>query len=284
MNIAGLVILYHPDNHLIRNIQTYRYLINRLYIIDNSENGHNETIEQLVKLDDSILIKDGKNKGIAASLNQGCSLAKNDGFTELLTMDQDSFFSPENISGYLNCVMNFPDKSTVAMFGIQFENVAMQSRNCAAEKVTHLITSGSIINLDLFELIGGFDENLFIDEVDSEYCYRAYHKGYQVVQFKNVFLEHSLGTKSYHKSLKTFRTTIRTLHSPIRLYYMTRNFLYIKAKYKKQFPDAMVKRKQALLNNIKNNILYNKQRMLVCKYILQGYLDYKSNTMGKYKN
>lgn len=282
MDIAAVIIVYHPGKSIIENILSYSTFTKQVYVMDNSESGSPEFTQEINNLSNCVYINSGENKGIPERLNQASKLAKQAGFSWLLTMDQDSFFTRTNMIAYQSCFITYPGKNTVAMFGVQFENPTLLSDTCSTEKTDRLITSGSIVNLDLLDAIGGFDEKLFIDEADTEYCYKAILKGYDIVQFKNIFLEHNLGKTSYHRSFKDFSKTPRTIHSPFRLYYMTRNFLYLRSKYEKQLPDSVAKSKQALFNKIKNNLLYNKNRFQVIKYIVTGFFDYKKNKMGKY--
>jgi len=44
------------------------------------------------------------------------------------------------------------------------------------------------MNLKAFSIIGGFDENLFIDGVDIDYCYAAMTKGFNNIIFKTIIL------------------------------------------------------------------------------------------------
>jgi len=39
--------------------------------------------------------------------------------------------------------------------------------------VTMLVTSGSMIELATWQALGGFDEGLFIDYIDTDYCLRV---------------------------------------------------------------------------------------------------------------
>lgn len=55
------------------------------------------------------------------------------------------------------------------------------------------ITSGSLTNLDAWKAIGGFDEKLFIDLVDTEYDIRALMKGYCSYRINTVVLTHEIG-------------------------------------------------------------------------------------------
>lgn len=283
--IAGTVILYYPDSSTLSNIRSYAGNIDKLYIIDNSEKDNRQLImESGLATNSYTYIHDGINRGMAVRLNQAARLAIEEGYEWLLTMDQDSSFEKQAIDTYLQCLLTNGNKAATAMFGITFLNKPTQQAGCQATAVNKLITSGSIINLQLFESVGEFDEKLFIDEVDFEYCYRAISKGYSIVQFNHIFLQHSIGNTSMHTSLKSMKTTARSLHSPIRMYYRTRNYFYINKIYRQQFPQDVMATKSAVLNSIKNNVLYGSKRLQVIKYIITGFLHYKKGKMGKYED
>lgn len=283
MKIAGTVILYYPDENVIENISSYLNSVDILYIVDNTETPSKIIVDKLKPLLNVIYLQDRENKGIAARLNQVGELAISDGFEWLLTMDQDSSFKSGTLDKYFNCIDSFKEQGNVSMFGINHVIKEDESTICMPVKVQHLITSGSILNLRLVNLIGGFDEKLFIDEVDFEYCIRSVARGFDIIQFVNIFLNHNLGQTTRHRSYKTTKLTLRNLHSHIRMYYMARNFLYIQSKYRKTFPKEINHRRKILLNRIKNNILYNKERFKVMKNIIKGFGDFRKKRMGKLK-
>jgi rhamnosyltransferase len=170
---------------------------------------------------------------------------------------------------------------TPALFGVQYDQNNENHTACHPVEVDKLITSGSIINVDVYRKLGPFDENLFIDEVDHEYCYRAILKNYAVVQMSNIYMNHSPGYFELHHSLKNLEVTSRRLHSASRMYYMVRKFLYVKEKYGKYLPKSIHSSRKALLVQIKNNLLYNKERLSVLKYIPKGYKHFKRRKWGK---
>jgi len=281
MRLAAVVILYNPGKGVISNILSYLNHFEKVYVIDNTEESKADIRQTIEQLRGTEYIHDGENKGIAARLNEVCRISIEDGFNWLLTMDQDSFFKGNNIISYISCMQAFDDLNEVSIIGVEYIIKGTDEATCNAIAATSLITSGSMLNLKLFDLVGGFDEALFIDQVDFEYCYRSIVKNYQVIQFKNVFLDHLLGETSVHKSLKSLKKTNRSLHSPLRLYYMTRNYLYIRSKYKKNFSNDISRTRKDLLNRIKNNVLYGKERITVVQMILKGVIDYKNKKMGK---
>lgn len=275
--LAGVVITYQPDNTIYHNIATYLSSVDRLYLVDNSEPMFNFD-KDLIDNSKVVLIQQGRNDGIALRLNQVAKLAIADGFDWLLTMDQDSYFEAEHLSAYFEYAEQYPDKD-VAMFGVESNNPQELIADFS-EHTNILITSGSLLNLHLFTTIGGFDENLFIDEVDHEYCYRATLNGYKILKFTHIYLHHKLGEAIKVRTLKgTHKTT--SLHSPLRLYYMARNYLYLCHKYKPAFEKDLKNRGVHLMHHIKNNLFYGPDKTKLLKMLYAAYLDYKKGEMGK---
>ena len=275
--IAGVVLLYHPDNKITERIFSYLEFINRLYIFDNSELDY----DVLINHEKVIYVNDKINKGISNRLNQAAHLAIKEGYDWLLTMDQDSSFTNYNFNNYLDCFMNYQQKEKVGIFGVQFTDSSLQRNTCITEESLHLITSGSLINLKLFKLTGPFDESLFIDHVDYDYSFRTNLKGFKTIRFNNIYLDHDIGKTTEHLSFKNFKKTTRSLHAPIRIYYMTRNYCYMRSKYSSQFPEHIRHMKKDLINRIKNNILYNPNRFQVIQNLIRGILHYLQKRMGK---
>jgi rhamnosyltransferase len=282
MNIAAVVIVYHPDQNLIQRILTYLPFVNKLFVFDNSEGATNDWLkEELSGLNNTLYIADGENKGISVRLNKAAELSIQDGFEWLLTMDQDSYFPEGSIPSYFACIAQFHQKNNAAMFGIQSLTENKSDSSCHPEEVPHLITSGSALNLSLFKNIGPFDEALFIDKVDHEYCLRARSKNFKIVRFNNIFMHHNLGTITYGRSLKNFKLTPRTLHSPVRMYYILRNYFYLKEKYKGKFLEEFKELKKEIWNRSKNNFLYGGKKLQLIGYLFKAYSDFKKGKTGK---
>jgi len=281
MNIACVIILYHPDEKVLINIGSYASAFKKIFVFDNSETSEDPVIKKIIDLPNIVYLHDGRNRGIASRLNDVCQLALLEGYEWILTMDQDSSFGNGMINEYFKCIESFQKRDRVAMFGVNHEAKVTEQNDCTSQETDMLITSGSVVNLALFQQVGKFDEKLFIDYVDVDYCLRSKLAGYKIMQFKNIYLTHYIGEVSYHHSLKNFRSTPRSLHPPIRFYYMSRNFFYVFRKYNSDFPDVMKRSRQGLLNNIKNNVLYNKKRITVLMYLIKGFYAYRKKQMGK---
>jgi rhamnosyltransferase len=276
--ISAVTIVFHPPQEVVKNMRSYIDRVGLLIVMDNSPK---ETLFLKDVSEKILYIHDGENKGIAARLNQAARIAAGQGYAFLMTFDEDSFFDKEMLEAYFNCFMQSEFLSSTAMYGNENDDRLLTPGNCHEKNNEILITSGSIVNLEIFKKLGGFNEDLFIDFVDTEYCLRAMKAGYGVRKFTNILLNHSIGVTSEHYSYKTFKKTKRSLHSPVRLYYMLRNFFYLRKMYKGIFEKEFVSIKKNLMVMIKNNMLYNQERRKVISYLAKAVTDYRKGRMGK---
>lgn len=283
MKIAAVVILYHPNESAITNIKTYYEYVDKIFVFDNSE------VESLVK-DDLVNLpkvefyQNFENEGIAKRLNEGCKLAMQEHFDWILTMDQDSTFSKDAINYYFNCFKQFKEKENTVMIGTnRSREITLNTKICKPQQTGDLITSGSLLNLKAFEKVGDFDESLFIDLIDNEYCARAKMAGYSVIRFLNIYIIHELGKQVYHSSIKSFFIVKKKkeIHSPLRCYYMYRNMLYLENKYKDSNKDFTQTLSKDVKARIKICILYGRETRKILKYLKAAKDDFKNNKMGK---
>ena len=283
MTLAAVVILYHPDqSSVIQNISTYAKHLQTVYVIDNTEAPKWNIEEEVKKISNSVYYHDGINEGIAKRLNQVTLQARNDGFTHLLTMDQDSSFSDVVFINYIKSVEAFPNQESVGMFAVNYQPNLIENTGKYIDVISS-ITSGSIVNLKIIQQVGGYNEDLFIDLVDADICYRIYNERIKIICFTYIILNHRLGEIIYGRSLKTFKLTPRIIHSPIRIYYIVRNVFFMLNKFQ-NLPQAARKDLMNTLWLLKNNILYNPERRRAISYAIKGYIDYRKNRMGKLKD
>jgi rhamnosyltransferase len=279
MEVSGVVILYHPDEErIISNIQSYIDYVNMLIVFDNS-NCRNNLIESIKAISSKIIfISNVQNEGIAKPLNKALELVAGTS-SWLLTMDQDSYFEPTHASSYFNSFVKlFFSSEDVAVVcpNHSFPN-DLNKISDEYKEVARAITSGSIINTKICRKLNGFDKKLFIDDVDLEYCYRCILAGYKIIQFDNIYLNHTLGTQKQAGYFSIIRKSVRSLHSPFRVYYIVRNFLYVSTKYKKYLPMEIKQRRRELLITLKNNLFFSGKFFRVLVAIIKGYLHFKFN-------
>ena len=213
--LCGVVILYKPNyKEIYDNIYTYAKNLKTLYIIGNSL-IKDDFLLKLQKLSSIILLHNGENLGISKALNMVLKEAISDGFEWILTMDQDTSFNKNDFSKYL-ANFNKVNKLELMIYAPIHNKKFL---NDYYQEESYVMTSANILNIKKAISINGFDENLFIDEVDHEFCFKTLKNKYKIFQDYRIAVNHHLGNKLDNKV---------TIYSSTRLYYMLRNYLYLK--------------------------------------------------------
>jgi len=281
-SVSGMIVLYNSELNVIDNINSYIDYIDILFAIDNSETANIDFVNLLLSNPKICYISNNENLGIAKALNQGAELAMQKNFSWLLTMDQDSKFEDDNAKYFFNCFDKLENLNETAIIcanrqpATNFDKTAGNIYDI--EAVSIVITSGNLLNLKLYKQIGKFEEKLFIDQVDHDYNLRALLKKYKIIKLKNILINHSLG-KQVFVNKKLF------IHSPIRIYYQTRNFLYMLSKYFFFFPRLFLGYGFNEIKRIFINFYFDRVNIKAksCK-ILEGFRDFILNKYGKYGN
>ena len=276
MKTSATVIWYNPDNENINNIKTYINYVEKIYIIDNSMKN-NMKLSSSLNNDKIEYVYNNKNLGIAKALNLACEKAINDGFEWILTMDQDSSFDSDGIKKYFETFDNM-EKENIGIFSprhILKNDTKEFDESSDFLEVDHVMTSGNLLNLKIWEEIGRFDENLFIDEVDSEICFRIIENGYKVIQLNKIRMFHELGNLE-KKNFFTRKISVLN-HNHIRKYYIMRNKFYMLKKYKKY----RLRYIYYILNDFFKVIFYEKDKLRKLKYMFKGIADFMKRKMGE---
>lgn len=97
-------------------------------------------------------------------------------------------------------------------------------------EVDGLNSSGTLISLKALHVIGYFDSTLFIDHVETDWCFRARAKGFKFFATTRTRLTHHMGDDVCYYWF--FGRKSMPYRSPLRHYYLTRNSLLLqKRKY-----------------------------------------------------
>ncbi|MBO6195683.1 MAG: glycosyltransferase family 2 protein [Bacilli bacterium] len=279
IKIAAMTTLYNPTNDNINNIFNYIDEVNKLYVIDNTENKSNKDI---IKTNDKIeYISDKTNYGIAKAINIAAEKAIKDGYKYLLTMDQDSKMTNE----ILKQMKDFLKQTKIKNIGLISPYQDIDSNDEIPDEectdVIEMMTSGNIIDLEVYKKIGGFKDWLFIDCVDTEYCMNLHAHGYKVLRLNKIIMKHDLGELKVHKLFNKEYPCYN--HSPIRRYYIVRNNLYINEMYKNHFPEYCKHLIRVQKGQVKRIIAFENNKIKKLKMMLKGYFDFKHGIKGKYK-
>ncbi len=225
--LLGIVIIYYPKIEIIKNIESYLCVVEKLIIWDNTPNGFNDfDLPNNGKIE---IIGDKVNRGIGIPLNIAVEIAKKEGYTHVLSMDQDSYFEYGECSVYWTAIL---EKGDIAIYSPNYciDNNALFAQKQFFTEVEKSMTSGSIYPVNLFEIIGVFRDDLFIDLIDTEISLRAKRHNIKTWVYTPVCLNHKLGNKGRICKLlwKQFNSNE---YSPLRTYYIVRNGIIVKKEY-----------------------------------------------------
>lgn len=284
-NVCAVVVTYNPDRDIVNGIKELIGQVDNVIIIDNGSNKDDIIFLRRLCSENKIeIIENNKNMGIAKALNIGVKEAISKNYEWILTLDQDSILTDKMVSKMLEEYEKLDNKDEVMI--IAPENIEkdkysndMILDNNIVEMLT-VITSGNLVKSEIFKKIGFFEEKLFIDLVDHEFCLRINKNGYKIVKVSNAILLHSLGDTKYNNFFG--KKVSASNHSPLRRYYMSRNRLYVWEKYSKDFPGWIKNDKKLFISEIMRIILFENRKIEKIKMIILGLIDGKKRVYGNF--
>jgi len=262
--------------------------VEEVCLYDNASNNIDE-IENLMEtyVDSKITLLTGdENRGIAYALNQIFDFAKEFGYSWILTLDHDTI-CPANMTYEYKKAITI---DRVAILCPQVVDKEIANNKWASksgkkyEIIDRCIQSGCLINYNVWKSIGQFDEMLFIDYVDFDFCKRVVINKYKVVRCNTVTVDHELGYRlptffsnsmmSIFKlsRLKLFKLlSYKNVYPSTRIYYMVRNnIIYIK-KYR-NYVNVHIEILKLLIEILKR-IVRGKNRIMIIDKVLKGIRD-----------
>lgn len=264
---AGIVT-FNPDiERLSENIESVINQVSSIVIFDNGSENINE-ITRLAENNNVFVIKSTKNVGIAKGLNEIFQNVVEQSYNWVLTLDQDSICPNNLICEFEKESSNFQN---VGIFCPIIDDLNRNQKEIISNdaiEVKNCITSASLTSIQAWKDIDGFDESLFIDNVDFDFCKRLRINNFKIVQVRSVALSHEIGkVTNYTIFGKTF-TPMN--HSAFRKYYIARNSIY----FGKKFRDESVFR--GVLRNGKlflMTLFFENQKKDKLKAICKGFYD-----------
>lgn len=282
IKIAAAIILYYPSENFSANLSSVAEQVDKIFLVNNSETEILKDIKNNPYAEKLENINFYKNLGVAAALNLAAEIAIKQGFNYLLTLDQDSRVQPDLIKNFINYIRN----NNFSMIGILAPNYLYKNYLERGEKkydhpVLLTMTSGSLLNLEAYKKAGPFMDALFIDYVDFEYCLRLRKKGFKIIKIHNANIYHNLGSIQERKFL--FRKISITNHSPLRLFYRTRNRFYVYKIYFIDYPTFVIKDFIVLINELIKILFYENNKNEKYRWIIKGFIYFLKNKMGEYE-
>jgi rhamnosyltransferase len=274
--------------------------LERIVVVDNTP-FNDSCVEDLIdelSLTSVKLIGLGRNLGIAKALNVGIEEAMQSGATHVLLSDQDSVPHSDMVNGLLRALSEltesgqrigatgptFTDMHTGITFPFQakihgkffYGHIPTSVEHPLVEAMT-LITSGSLIPVNVFSDVGLMREDLFIDKVDIEWCHRARAAGYKLFGTNYATMFHRLGDA--HLRVWYFGWRKESVYSASRIYYQIRNFIAL-SKVSYISPRWKIRNAWFTLGVIYGQVVFGHDRRRCFHMALRGVCDGIRGNMG----
>lgn len=241
--VLGVVIVtYYPDmDALATLVRRYQPQVQYVVVVDNTPGGAGLTVVVTVGVH---LIELGENLGIGSALNRGITWLLQQGCDFVVLSDQDSLPPQDFVQTLAAAFLGLQARGrSVATVGALFVDPRtgyssgfardgwcgnghhLQVDESGLVPASYVITSGSMVSREAIEDVGMMADDLFIDYVDMEWCFRAVSRGYEVYGQPAAVMQHTLGDKT--ASFWLFGWRQKGMHSPLRVYYQNRNILLL---------------------------------------------------------
>lgn len=237
--VCAVVVSHYPALELLATLlSALEAQVGRVVVVDNATPG--SAVRELCEVHHHVeLLPLPENLGVAAALNAGIAHARAmPRISHVLLMDQDSVPEAGMVTALKAALARLSTDAKAAAVGprfwdpredadapfvrirFPFNHRLRCAGDCDAVACDFLITSGSLIPLAVLDEVGGMDDELFIDNVDLEWCFRAVDKGYALFGVCGARMRHHHGTER-HRVPGLPRGIV--VHQPRRLFYMMRN-------------------------------------------------------------
>jgi len=189
------------------------------------------------------VVRHDANRGIGAALNTGVAHLRSavPDLTHVVTLDQDSAIP----DGYVAALLDRHRRAVVAGVAVgmvapgrvgSIVRIGGRGTGRQDDDVSiggEPIQSGLLVPVAVLERLGGFDESLFIDGVDTDFYLRARDAGLQCVLAPGVELRHRLGQAITGPGDRELPLLVA---STFRYYYQWRNLVALLRAHTRRHP------------------------------------------------
>lgn len=292
VKIGALIVTFNPDlKRLSDNINAIHNQVDVLVIVDN-DSSNKKQIEELIKESKIEIIELDHNMGIAAAQNIGMNFLQKEGATWGITLDQDSIVPLDMVSKYTHS-KEFNDETT-GILALQYldptwnevqRRAKLKSKLKNTEEI-RVIASGNMVRIDAWRKVGGFDEWMFIDQVDFDFDAKVLLSGYKIWQINDIVMFHEVGKVIHNPILERLllfpKKSVFSDHSSFREYYIQRNTIV----HAKRYPEFRRHRFQVIVSMIQSRriLVYSAPRLKKLSAAWKGIIDGMKYNPKKDKN
>lgn len=247
--LGAVVVLFYPTAEQIARVVELRRHCDDLVAVDNTPQPDSR-LAILFEEHDITLIDEGNRNGIAGAHNRGLMSQFERGLDAVALIDQDSVM-PANYFTVMREICTtlasqpflvgpriFEEAIQEYVPVLETNGVTIRQLDiheaAGMQRCATLISSGCVISRAAFAKLGPLDETLFIDCVDTEYCFRARVGDIPVYITPALTLSHRIGNLRRHK-LGPYKT-ITMNHPWYRRYYNARNSVQLFLRYGRRYP------------------------------------------------
>ena len=243
--VCAITITFNPELDVFERQLDRLQPQCELILVDNgSDPDRVAAIERLAERYGAHVLALAENEGIAAAQNHGVRFieANRPACEYVLFLDHDSVPDPGFVDalqdeferlktshadlGVLGPAIYEPRAGTFYGFhvldGLRYRRVLPDAVAGDAVKCATINSAGTFCPLAVVQDVGPFDDSLFIDHVETDWCFRASDRGYALYGSKSVVLEHRMGDDVLSLRLPG-RTITLPYRSPHRHRYLMRN-------------------------------------------------------------
>lgn len=228
-DIAVAVVLFYPSDSDLDNVRKLATWGVHVVAVVNAISD-----EQRVKLPSQpgmSVIVNSANLGLARALNQAVGIAIDTGAHFVLMLDQDSRPTPEMMDGLAAAAtaIESEGRSLACVAPLLRDRKAALDDGTSSDDIAGgatFATSGTMLTRKAWFAVGPMWEQLFIDGIDHEWCFRARGSGFETVLVTDAVMSHDMGEGAIN-IMGRFRPIHR---SPVRHYFIVRNTFWLARK------------------------------------------------------
>ncbi len=289
--VCAVIVTYNIGEAIHSCFNSIRDQVGHVLIVDNdSDEPTQRELKNLEMAGAATIIRNSKNEGLAHAFNQAVQWAQSKDFRWILTLDHDSEATPDMVRKLLRAYANLELQGINKIgviganpFDLNNQHFLMyeprETEGIPLED-TEVISSGSLIALQVFEVVGKFNEDLFIYFVDTDICMRLTRCGFHVFVCPEAILLHREGTKRRRKFLwidAQYDHYGRTAR-----YYLTRNTVYMIKKHSLTLTNIFWLLRRVCKDHAKI-LLFDENRLSLLRYSMRGLIDGLRGKVGPMK-
>ncbi|BCA66197.1 glycosyltransferase [Fluviibacter phosphoraccumulans] len=272
---ATIIVLYKPGLEVVCTIKEIASQKNTVIAVVNE--ASDEIKGYIRGLQNIVMLENETNIGLASALNQGMQIAFEIDADTILFLDQDSKpYHGMDVDLKKELDANPNAMICPTLVDIKQKKISRPIRYCDPEVVVGMATSGTFLKSKTAKKIGLVKDELFIDGIDHEWCFRAKHFGIKLLRSRRVVMRHNMGDRGI-----CYMGKHKPIHdNPIRHYYIIRNFFYLARLNYVPFKWKAVEFFKTL-RRVPIYVLTSREKTKTSKLIARGVIDGVLKRWGK---